>query len=147
MLLRELIPSDRQEFLAMAKEFYSGPGVLHSIPDEHFNATFELSLKGSPFLKSYLIEAEGEAVGYLLCSFTYSNEAGGMVALLEELYLRPSCRGKGYGSEVIRQIVDLFPEVRRFRLEVTHQNEGAIRLYEKLGFEPFDYLQMVMERK
>ena len=35
----------------------------------------------------------------------------------------------------------------RFRLEVERENEGAVRLYESLGFRFFEYDQMVLEAK
>ena len=39
------------------------------------------------------------------------------------------------------------PQVKRFRLEVTRSNEGAVRLYEKLGFSFLEYDQMVLDRQ
>ena len=39
-----------------------------------------------------------------------------------------------------------YPDVVRFRLEVTAANEGAAALYKKLGFEYLDYRQMVLDR-
>ena len=39
-----------------------------------------------------------------------------------------------------------FPDVRRFRLEVTRCNERAISLYRRLGYEELDYIQMIKDR-
>ena len=35
----------------------------------------------------------------------------------------------------------------RLRLEVEDENEGAKRLYERMGFERVPYLQMVIDRQ
>ena len=66
--------------------------------------------------------------------------------MFEELYLKEEARGKGYGSRYFEAVMKARPEVKRFRLEVTRSNEGAVRLYQKLGFEFLDYDQMVLDR-
>ena len=43
--------------------------------------------------------------------------------------------GKGCRTQFFEWLFDdEYPEAKRFRLEVTKSNEGAVRLYEKLGF-------------
>ena len=39
------------------------------------------------------------------------------------------------------------PECRRFRLEGTPANQGAARLYERLGFRFLQYDQMVLDQE
>ena len=39
-----------------------------------------------------------------------------------------------------------YPAARRFRLEVTQINQGAIRLYEKSGYQYLRYDQMVLDK-
>ena len=52
----------------------------------------------------------------------------------------------GLGSQVIRQLRGIRPpEVKRFRLEVEPENQGARRLYEYLGFRDLGYDQMVLD--
>lgn len=49
----------------------------------------------------------------------------------------PNYRSKGYGSCLIENMIELVrdSEVNRMTLEVRRQNEVAINLYEKYGFE------------
>ena len=69
-----------------------------------------------------------------------------MVLLIEELYLKPEHQGKGFGSQVFDWLFEEYRgKVKRFRLEVTKVNDGAIRLYKRRGFEELDYLQMVWD--
>lgn len=42
----------------------------------------------SPYVAAYIAEHQGAPAGYGLVSLTYSNEAGGLVVWLEELYIR-----------------------------------------------------------
>ena len=87
--------------MAMSREFYQGDGVSHAVPEENFNKTFTLILQKNPYLEGWMIESQGRAAGYILLSFTYGNEAGGMIVLLEELYIRPEYQGQGLGTQAL----------------------------------------------
>ena len=66
--------------------------------------------------------------------------------MLEELYLKEEYRGRGYGSRYIRELMETRPEIRRFRLEVSEDNEAAVRFYQRLGFDFLAYDQMAWDR-
>lgn len=142
-MFRDFVAADRTDYLEMSRDFYSGGAVAHAIPDEHFERTFKLCVEGSPFVRGLMIEKDGQRLGYGLLSFTYSNEAGGNVVLVEELYLKDGARGKGLGSAFFAFIETEYPCTKRFRLEVSHGNQGAYQLYERLGYRELPYIQMV----
>ncbi|NLV86039.1 MAG: GNAT family N-acetyltransferase [Clostridiales bacterium] len=142
-MFRDLQERDKDVFLSMVKSFYSSEAVSSPVEPENFEATFKAAMDKSPFMRALMIEHEGKPVGYGLLSFTYSNEVGGMVVLAEELYITEAYRGKGYGREFFAFIEREYPKARRFRLEVMQGNTKAIRLYEKLGYKPLEYRQMV----
>ena len=144
-LFRDVTHSDKECFLAMGQEFYSSSAVAHSIDADCFLRTFEEAVKNNPYLRALMIDVDNQIVGYVLLSFTYSNEAGGMVVLLEEVQVDKSQRGKGIGTELLMFIEKEYPDAKRFRLEVTKSNLRAIELYEKLGYERLDYVQMVKD--
>ena len=84
--------------------------------------------------------------GYGLVSLTYSNEAGGLVVWLEELYIRDFARGFGLGTELIGYIENQYrDQAVRFRLEVEEENHAAVRLYRRKGYTSLPYAQMVKE--
>lgn len=62
-------------------------------------------------------------------------DAQGMGAV-QNLGVTPAHRGQGLGASLLRQALAGFREVglRRAYLEVTAQNYGAVRLYQRLGF-------------
>jgi GNAT superfamily N-acetyltransferase len=62
-------------------------------------------------------------------------EAGG-VGAIQNLGIAPGHRGRGLGSLLLLQALEGFRAagLKRAMLEVTAQNEGAIRLYRRLGF-------------
>ncbi|MFR5112285.1 MAG: GNAT family N-acetyltransferase [[Clostridium] leptum] len=71
----------------------------------------------------------------------------GKTLMIEEIYLKESCRGKGFGRQFFRWLFQEYPQVKRFRLEVTKANAGAAKLYASLGFVPLEYNQMILDRE
>ncbi|MGI5960166.1 MAG: GNAT family N-acetyltransferase [Massiliimalia sp.] len=145
MEIRELQAKDRDVFIQMVDDFYHSEAVLHDIPKENILHTADLLIEGTPYAKGYLFEQNGETAGYGQISLTYSNEAGGLCVWVEEVMILPQFRGQGLGHEFFHFLHREFSQAKRFRLEVTKENPRAAKLYEKLGYEPFDYLQMVKE--
>ena len=111
--------------------------------EENFNKTFTLILQKNPYLEGWMIESQGRAAGYILLSFTYGNEAGGMIVLLEELYIRPEYQGQGLGTQALTFVKEQYRNrAVEIQLEVMPQNKGAIRLYRRHGYESIVYREM-----
>ncbi len=145
-MIRPIEAKDRAVFLELCREFYASEAVAHPIPLQYHEDTFTELLRSGDYIRCYLFETEGSAVGYALTAQTYSPEAGGIVVWIEELYLRPACRGQGLGTEFFRTLPTLVPpETARLRLEVEPDNADAIRLYERMGYTALPYGQMVRE--
>ena len=144
--IRDIRETDRAEFFEMSKDFYGGLACDHNVPEAHFEATLQECLRSKEYSRTLMLEDETKVVGYLLLAITWSNEAGGMAIWLDELYFKPQCRGKGYGTEVFAWVEKEYPDAKRFRLEATYENKRAIALYGKLGYEELKYYQMIKER-
>jgi ribosomal protein S18 acetylase RimI-like enzyme len=73
-------------------------------------------------------------------------DRSGMGAV-QNLGIVPEHRGHGLGSALMRQLLDGFKRVglERVFLEVTCQNEGAIRLYRRFGFRKARTIYKVVE--
>lgn len=145
-VFRSLKPGDKDFFLNCVRDFYNSPAVIHKVPEENFISTFNDLISGGVYEKCYIIENDGEKAGYALLSFTWSNEAGGLVVLIEEIYLIEKFRGLGIGGEFFDFLEKEFPKAKRFRLEAEEENLNAIRLYSKKGFEKLNYIQMIKEK-
>ena len=146
MVIRHLKEEDWKVFLEFCQDFYSGGAVLHAVDPDNFCRTFDACISGNPYTEGFLMEVEDRPAGYILVSHTWSNEVGGMVALLEELYFVPEFRGKGLGTEALEWFRKEYESARRLRLEVNRENAGAIRLYQRKGYHFLEYRQMVEER-
>ena len=120
--------------------------VLHPVPDAFFERTADEALGSDAYAQIYMLECGGEPAGYGLTAKTFSQEAGGYVIWLEELYIREQFRSRGLGSEFFAYVEKKYAgQVARFRLEVEEDNVRAISLYKRLGYEVLDYTQMIKE--
>lgn len=143
-MLRELKEKDRAIFLQMVNDFYNSDAVLHSIPMSNIEKTFKEVMSNSPFTKAYIIEEKEQIAGYGLLSLTYSNEVGGMVVWIEELYIQKEFRGLGLGSIFLDFVKEKYgKQAKRLRLELEPNNTSAENLYLRKGYKQLDYKQMV----
>lgn len=132
----------------MSRDFYQSDAVLHNIPLKHITDTFDLIINGTPFADAFIIENDGAAAGYVLLAYTYSNEAGGTVVWIEELYIKPEMRGQGLGTNSLKTLINRYKNsAARIRLEVEDYNTGAKKLYSRMGFENLEYQQMCIDSK
>ena len=145
-MIRDITKADRNLYLLFAQAFYSMGAVAHPIPRSHLVATFEQLMESDTYAKAYMIESCGKPVGYALTAKTFSQEAGGYVVWIEELFILPEHRHKGLATEFFKFVKETIePTVARVRLEVTEHNKEAISLYEKQGFTFLNYKQMVKD--
>ena len=144
MVFRKLKGEDMAAYVAMATDFYNSPAVLHSIPQKYIEHTAEAVLDGTPFADIYIFEKNGAPVGYGLLAFTHSQEAGGTVCWLEEIYVVPGERAGGIGGAFIEFIKKNVPAAR-YRLEVEPDNGRVKALYHRHGFEELGYESFVID--
>jgi hypothetical protein len=144
MVFEKIRKADREEYLAMEHDFYHSPAVLHPIPDENHKLTFDVLMEGSPYTVCFMFRSDDkkEVYGFALLALTYSNEAGGIVVWLEEIYVKPEHRCKGITGEFFKFIEKEYADAARIRLETEPDNERAVRLYERNGFAKLGYSQM-----
>ncbi len=93
-----------------------------------------------PAAEALIAEYETTPVGFALFFHTFSTFVGRPGLYLEDLYVRPNMRGKGFGKLLLRHVAQLARERDCGRLEwaVLDWNESAIRFYENLGARAMD---------
>lgn len=145
-MIRKMRSEDKKIYLEMAREFYHSDAVLHPVPDTYFERTADEALRSDDYAEIFLFECENEAAGYGLIAKTFSQEAGGMVWWIEEVYVREAFRSKGIGREFFAYLDEIKgSSVTRMRLEVEEENTRAASLYKKLGYKPLEYVQMIKD--
>lgn len=148
LTIRDMISTDRAAVLPMVFAFYRSPAVEHEVSAAILERSFTTAVdRADPILRGLLLLEEDAPVGYCYVTEYYSAEVGGRCLMIEELYFQEGCRGKGYGSQVFAWLMEQYPNHPRLRLEVTQANQGAVRLYERLGFQFLQYGQMILDRE
>lgn len=146
IMIRELQKNDYNDFIGLLDEFYHSSAVLHPVSTENYDITFNRCINGDKFTACFVDEENSLLRGYVLLSFTYSNEVGGICVWVEELYVKDEYRGHSIGTSLLNYVHEKYsPYAKRFRLEVTHSNHGAAKLYERMGYETLDYRQMTKD--
>ena len=81
---------------------------------------------------------EGEEVGFALFFHNFSTFLGRAGLYLEDLYVRPEHRGKGYGKAILEKLASIAVERGCGRLEwwCLDWNKPSIDFYLSLGAEP-----------
>src|SRR5258707_5498687 len=88
-----------------------------------------------------LLAFEGEsAVGFAVYFYNFSTWLGRAGLYLEDLFLKPEKRGKGYGRALLVELAKIArdPGCGRMEWAVLNWNEPAIKFYQALGAKPMD---------
>lgn len=92
--------------------------------------------------KIWVLDLESEVCGYSFLMSFWSNELGGEICYIDELFVAKKYRQKGYGTYLIQSLVNRTGEFWdkncvALDLEVTPDNHRALALYASLGFIPW----------
>ena len=87
-----------------------------------------------------MAEENGVPVGYAIYFHNFSSFVGRAGIFLEDLYVRPGARKKGYGKALIRKVAAVTKERGCARLEwnCLDWNQSSIDFYRSLGAIPLD---------
>ena len=87
----------------------------------------------------FALEGDRE-VGFALFFRNFSTFLGRRGLYLEDLYVLPECRGRGYGKALLRRLAAIAAERGCGRMEwwCLDWNRPSIDFYKSLGAEPMD---------
>jgi GNAT superfamily N-acetyltransferase len=137
--VREALPGDIPDLLDMMEEFYAESGYVLDRPEAE--AAFEM-LIGEPRLGGvWLVEDAGEVAGYLVLTYVFAMEHGGLTAVVDDFFVRPASRHRGLGTAALASVRRECEELglRAMRVEVGHDNLVAQAVYGANGFTPVDH--------
>ena len=141
MVIRNMRKEDTQEVFDMMQVFYHSPAVFTNGSEEIFRKDIENCINECPYLEGYVFENEGQIQGYAMLAKSFSTEFGKPCIWVEDLYIREAYRGLGVGSRFFAYIEKKYPDTI-IRLEVEEENERAVKVYRKCGYEVLPYMEM-----
>jgi diamine N-acetyltransferase len=126
--------SDAGTLLRFMREYYAFDG--HGFEEQKALVALLKLLRDPSLGKAWLILDGGGGVGYVVLCFGFSLEWLGRDAFVDELYLLPEYRRRGWGRKTMEFVEEeaRAAGVRTLHLEVVRQNAAAADLYRKLGF-------------
>lgn len=137
---------DFQDYLPQIRRFmvelYREDPEGEPLDDNKIRATIHHCLCYPDKLRLVTLLWEGRPVGYALLVFYWSNERGGDVLHLDELYVLPEYRKMGIATALLSHLGE-WDEIVAIQLETTPANDEAREFYLKRGFLPDSNLHFI----
>jgi ribosomal protein S18 acetylase RimI-like enzyme len=126
--------SDLDVIIPFVREFYSY--FKYPYIKEKKRDVLKALIHNRSLGRILLIERNGKYTGYVLLAFSFSLEFNGPIAFIDELFIDPSERQKGVGSQVLKQVEALSFRLgmKAVRLESEAKNSRATALYARSGY-------------
>lgn len=124
-----------EKLLPMVEAYQSEAGI--DMPDDRRRAAVTPLLEGIPHGTIYLVGPARAPIGYIVISFGWSVEFGGLDGFIDELYIRRAVRGRGIATDVLLALPRALAQagLRALHLEVGRDNDAAQKLYRRTGFK------------
>ena len=139
-------PEHIEAVTRLVADFHAEEGIAQE--DAARRAALMPLLEGSPLGAVYLAGVMRAPVGYVVVSFGWSIEFGGLIGVIDEFYIRPSVRGRGIGTEILATLPKALGRagILSLHLDVARDRQQVRRLYEKAGFVPREGDLMMVRR-
>ena len=137
---------DLPRLLPLVEAFHEEAGI--DVTPEARMAGLAPLLDNSPYGAVWLIGPNRAPIGYVVVCFGWAIEFGGMDGFVDELYIRPSVRSRGIGTEVLTNLPKELSKngLKALHLEVSRVAIRSQEAYKRAGFKArSDY--MLMTRK
>lgn len=141
VLIREAVAEDLPVLLEFEQGIVKAERPMNPCLKEGEIHYYDLAkLVASPDAGVFVGEIDGVPVmsGYALIREAKDYLKHDRYAYLGFMYVRPEFRGKGLNGLIVEALIDWASKrgLDELRLDVYSTNSGAVRAYEKAGFEP-----------
>jgi GNAT superfamily N-acetyltransferase len=142
--VREAVLGDVPTLIELMAEFYAESDYV--LDRARAGAAFTALLSDLRLGRVWLIEQAAAEVGYVVVTFVYGMEYGGLMAFVDDFFVRPEFRNSGLGTSALaatREACAMLG-VRALSVEVAGDNEPALAVYRRTGFAMTDRKLMVL---
>jgi GNAT superfamily N-acetyltransferase len=134
LMLRDATPADADLIFALVVELAEYERLVHEV--ESTPATLAAALFGpNPRVFCTVAEAGGVPAGFALWFYDFSTFQGRHGLYLEDLFVRPAFRGRGFGKRLLQHLAQrcLAEGLGRLSWSVLDWNRPAIDFYRAQG--------------
>ena len=141
--MREAVGGDVRTLVELMAEFYAESGYV--LDRARADVAFTTLLSDSRLGRVWLIE-QAAAVGYVVVTFVYGMAYGGLMAFVDDFFVRPAFRNSGLGTAALAaaRAACAIHGVRAMAVEVAGDNAPALAVYQRTGFAMTDRKLMVL---
>jgi GNAT superfamily N-acetyltransferase len=138
-MIRPATPADVPIIAQLIRDLAEYEKLAHAVTFDE-RSLHEHLFGARSYADVLLAEQGGDVVGFALFFHNFSTFRGQPGIYLEDLFVKPECRGHGHGKALLKALAKLAVERGCGRLEwaVLNWNEPAIEFYKSLGAEPMD---------
>ena len=123
----------------LMKDFYDEDPGYCKINDKKIETTVHEFMKNPEKGRIVVFEFNSKIIGYAIIINYWSNEYGGNIIVLDELYVVPAQRRKGCATHFLNFLSSREGKSSRgIQLEVGKKNKTALKAYKKNGFTLLD---------
>jgi ribosomal protein S18 acetylase RimI-like enzyme len=133
---REATHLDFPALLRLMRKLAEQPPAL-PFDDRTIGAALHEFVGHSELGRIWLMFLEGRLAGYVILTLGFSFEYRGRDAFIDELYIEPHYRRMGLGRRAMQFVAERAREagVNALHLEVDAENEAALQLYRRAGYQ------------
>ena len=150
MNIRQATPSDSPLLSSLCRDVQSlhaehHPDIFKIPQSDDFAVAFFDKILVDPLVRIFILEKDGQALGYVLCKLMERPESPFTFTLrylqIDQISVRPEARGQGIGAALIKQAEYFANEmdVQRIQLDSWDFNVRAHAFFERLGFQKFHF--------
>ena len=139
MKIRSARPEEAPIILNLIKELAEFERAPHEVVAKESDLVATL-FSSEPKVFCEVVEVDGDIAGMAIWFLNYSTWQGKHGIYLEDLYIRPEYRGRGFGKALLKHLASICNErgYGRFQWWVLDWNSPAIEFYRGLGAEAMD---------
>jgi len=137
-VIRQATESDIVLLLSLIKELAVYERLLDEVSATEETLHEWIFRKGKA--EALIGEYDGETVGYAIYFYNFSSFLGRSGIYLEDIYVRPALRGKGFGKAFLKRIATIAVEqgCGRFEWTCLNWNQPSIAFYTAMGANAMD---------
>lgn len=136
--IRKAIPGDTPVIFNLIKKL----AVYEKLENDVITSVEQLqeNIFTKNFAKVLMAEEFGKPIGFALYFYNFSTFVGKPGIYLEDLFVEPEYRGKGYGKALLIELAKIakMEDCGRLEWSVLDWNTPAIEFYQSLGAKPME---------
>lgn len=145
VLLRQARLTDAPELLRLVGAYYRFDGIRFE--SKAVDVALRKLLRSRSLGRIWIMRDATKAVGYIVLTFNYDPEFGGLEGIITDLFISPRYRGRGLGRRALA-LADAHCRsagIRTVELQVEEHNKDAQEFYHKVGFRKLPRIVMARD--